>query len=368
MNSRSNLHRNVAKVITEHGFYPVRAASHDFANDDGSWLVEVKVNARGSRDMHAAAVQLAVALSESQPVVRASLVLVNPATPPDKLMDRWRALLAVMTPPVRERMSVIAVYPDHETLVMPPGSTLQTLANAINAGLPDFVDHRSTPTPGLSPKFYAVFRILMVRWLRDEDAITRNKLRTLAGCSYPTVANALTQLQPYLRRHRKKVALANMPRRLWSEIVAVSPRLRATRRFGARSGPPDPEHEPDLLIERLARAAPSGVAVGGIHAARALQPELNLRGTPRLDLSLHVPRGSADFGFVRLLDPALLPIAAHETRHAALALHEVPGSDPLFRNANALPFADPVETLLDLHEMGLAAQADDLLDHLMPTP
>jgi hypothetical protein len=134
-------------------------------------------------------------------------------------------------------------------------------------------------------------------------------------------------------------------------------------RFVDRSGEPG---SAVALQRRLAQVAPVGVALGGVAGARHHQPEIDIVGLPRLDLSVHAPGKDADIGFVRRLDPALQPV--QDAREPALlVLHFIRHRDALFGpGPGGVPVADPVECLLDLHECGLEAQALEFLDVLTP--
>jgi len=109
---------------------------------------------------------------------------------------------------------------------------------------------------------------------------------------------------------------------------------------------------------------PSGIALGGVVAARHWHPEFDLHGTPRLDLLLHAPEDTLDLSFVRKLDPALRRIDEYD-ESPVLVIRPLQRSDPLFEVVpdKSLPLADPVETTLDLRDLGLMAQAGQLLAH-----
>jgi hypothetical protein len=135
-------------------------------------------------------------------------------------------------------------------------------------------------------------------------------------------------------------------------------------RFADRSGQPE---SPPVLLRRLEAVAPLGVAVGGVAGARQYHPELDIIGLPRLDLSVHAPTRDADIGFLSRLDPALKPVG-DPAEPARVVLHFVRHAEPLFTpNPGGLPWADPVECLLDLDEGGLQAQALEFMDALTPT-
>jgi hypothetical protein len=115
----------------------------------------------------------------------------------------------------------------------------------------------------------------------------------------------------------------------------------------------------------LKRIHPVHVALSGVLAARYWDPNFNLHGTPRLDLVVHAPTGRANLDFVRSLDPALAQV--EDTREpAAVVVHPLVRRSPLFTgksDAN-VPWADPVETVLDLYDLSLIRQGNQLLTHL----
>jgi hypothetical protein len=121
----------------------------------------------------------------------------------------------------------------------------------------------------------------------------------------------------------------------------------------------------ESLFSRLQRLHLEGVAIAGVLGARRRHPGLDLIGTPRLDLTLHVRTRQPDLGFIRQLDPALRPARPEEPARLVIHLlrypHRFSESD-----ADGLLWADPVECLLDLHEMRLESQALDFLQALTP--
>jgi hypothetical protein len=165
------------------------------------------------------------------------------------------------------------------------------------------------------------------------------------------------------RHPDRRIELTHVPRDEWARLFALSGEARSVMRFADRSGQPE---APAALLRRLGKAAPDGVAVGGVAGARHYHPELDLVGLPRLDLSVHAPTRDVEIGFVARLDPALKQVK-DPAEPAQLVLHFVRHEDPLFTtNPGGLPWADPVECLLDLNEAGLEAQALEFLDAATP--
>ena len=98
--------------------------------------------------------------------------------------------------------------------------------------------------------------------------------------------------------------------------------------------------------------------------AKHYDPELDIVGAPRLDLSLHSPGRKLDLDFIKRLDPALKQVA-DPLAPASVAVHAVRHADPLFTpREGGLTWADPVECLFDLHEVRLDIQAAQFLEAL----
>jgi hypothetical protein len=106
----------------------------------------------------------------------------------------------------------------------------------------------------------------------------------------------------------------------------------------------------------------------------------DLNGTPRIDVVLHRPTargGSGDGGgggarlkeameFARRLDPALKRRSPQVHGATVLVLHRTYRRDPLFLEEAQSPvaWADPVEVLCHLNDLGLTAQAGQLFRQL----
>jgi hypothetical protein len=112
---------------------------------------------------------------------------------------------------------------------------------------------------------------------------------------------------------------------------------------------------------------PKGVALGGVMAGRHWNADFDLHGTPRLDLVVHSPRNPPDLTFLSRLDPALRQTQS-ESSPVVLAIHVLQRAEALFEYEPGfeLPWADPVETTLDLYELRLSAQANELLARFRP--
>lgn len=117
------------------------------------------------------------------------------------------------------------------------------------------------------------------------------------------------------------------------------------------------------MIRRLARLRRSDIAIGGVVGAKSLYGELDIVGVPRLDLTVHCPQHYLDTSFVQQIDPALVPTQSHDET-AVLVVHVIRRQESLFMpGPDAVPRADAVECLSDLHEMHLEAQARELFSY-----
>jgi len=182
------------------------------------------------------------------------------------------------------------------------------------------------------------------------------------GCNYRTVSATVNRLGPVLRRHtNRRIELKHFPDDAWSRFVAVADKTRATMLY---IDPSDQPRSPESLVQRLKRLGRGDIAVGGVLGAKRYDPDLDIVGTPRLDLCVHAPGKYVDLDFVQQLDPALERTQAPD-RPARMALHFLRRETPLFdREPDGSLWADPVECLLDLYEARLESQATDFAEFL----
>jgi hypothetical protein len=326
----------------------------DLATEDRAVIVEVKVSSRVlPRDVAAAATRLALAVRGAG-AQRAVLAWWASSFSRDAQARNWLALTSILAPEVAARLQLVMVS-SSATLVMPdeePG--LRVAAAMREAG----DDRDDAPASGRADRSYEIVKILLLRWLRDEPPISMGELQAISGLSHPTVLLRVRELGAAVERtSNRAVRLKELPVRAWTELLALSARVRETRLFEDRSGRAG---DPSTLIARLRRQRPPRVAIGGVIAAQHWQPSFDLVGVPRIDLEVHAPSGSPDLRFVSRLDPALAPARADAP--AVLAVHAVTRAASLFEaSADGVPWADPVETLLDLHQLRLVEQADDFV-------
>lgn len=329
---------------------------------DGKTAVRVQRSSRGSRDFHSAVMQLAVFLEQNPKVEQACLILGETHMSRSRLEEEWDASKRVLRNEIARRLG-IALVEGGPTWINPETPLLRRIAKAFEES-PQSIDplwHETLrQTPG--SKSYEVLKILICRWLQHQGPIGIGTLGEQAGCSYPTIRKTLDKSNLRIAVNvtsNRSVELKAFPRDAWRELVAVSGVVRHTIRFRDRSGEPS---APQALLKRLERLRPPGVAVGGVTAARHWHRDLDLHGTPRLDLTCHCPDGNVDYSFVKTLDSALTPTSDA----AVLVIHPLTRAHSLFENEGkpGVPWSDPVETALDLYELSLVTQANQLLTHL----
>jgi hypothetical protein len=323
---------------------------------DGRWKkdlwIEVKSGTHGFRDLRASFLGLAYWLT-SFPNDHGLLVLVDSRIADERLRKEWQFAKMALHPDVIRRLNV-AVAKEHQYIGLPTG-----VGDDFRLWLDQLVlEHAQSTKPRES--FYTILEILLHQWLLGQGPMTSDWLMKTVGCSHPTVRDALRRLDYCLRRHSdRKVELDRFPREEWARLVAVSDKVRSTTRFVDRSNQP---RSPESLLRRLQRLGRTKLAVGGVWGAKHYQPDFDLVGNPRLDLCLHCPDKRVDWSFVERVDPAL-EIAKHHDESPALVVHVVRRAVSLFQtNKDGLPWADPVECLLDLHEAHLETQAREFLN------
>ncbi len=326
----------------------------------GDTVYELLVETKDARMLRSALMQLS-RIASSKKVDRAVLVVEEPSITMPRLYGEWEGAASVIRPDLFSRLSMMIRKSGKWS-----GIPATPNANEISV-LEEIIRHETGRQPGnlnrSSEAYYNILRILIRQWMQRAGPVTSRWLRETAGCSYPTVANALTRLKKYLTRYSdRRVELNDFPRDEWFRLVANADRIRQTQRLADRSGQP---RSPEKMLYRLQRLGLPDIAIGGVPGARRFFPALDLVGTPRLDLTIHTRKRKPDLAFLRKLDPALQPARPDEP--ASLVLHLLRQPVVFFEtDPNNGVWADPVECLLDLHEMRLEAQAAEFLTHMSP--
>jgi len=327
----------------------------------GDALIEVKIGASSLRTMNSALMKLAAILG-NRPGFKGYLALADSAITLPRLQEEWISISRVLRPEILERLTV-CILKENQIMSFPRELDPQTQSIISATVEKERRGMAATRAPRSSELFYDILRILINQWIKRAGPLTSRWLAEAAGCTYPTVASALEKLEKYLARHSdRRVELKAFPKDEWFRLVANADKVRQTLRFTDRSGQP---RSVESLVSRLQKLHPDGVAIAGVLGARRLFPAIDLIGTPRLDLTLHCRTRQPDLGFLRQLDPALKPAGSEEP--ARLVIHLLRSPHVFFEtDPDSVLWADPVECLLDLHEMRLESQALEFLHALTP--
>lgn len=349
-------------AVKESSSQALRIQRHDEVDAViGNALIEVKTGMDSRRALSGALVKLAHLLGEKTRF-RAFLVLVDSTITLPRLREEWERASRVLRPEIQKRLHIVLYRSDTiRGVPTDPDPKMQRILGEVVSR------EQGVASPLRRPRkaapFYDILRILINQWINRAGPLTSRWLGEAAGCSYPTVASALDKVQKYLIRHSdRRVELKAFPKDEWFRLVAVADQVRQTLRFADHSGQP---RSVGSLFARLKNLGVKDVAIAGVLGARRLHPQLDLIGTPRLDLCLHTCARQPDIGFLRQLDPALKPAGREEPARLAIHLVRYPRRFSQ-TDADGVLWADPVECLLDLHEMGLESQALEFLQALKP--
>jgi hypothetical protein len=324
----------------------------------GGAIIEVEKGVAGVRNVRAGLLQLASDLVEKPDEVRGYLVLPDTSITLDRLRDEWVRCIPVIHGNLLNRMTV-CVGRDDRFVGIPDElheNTQKLLAKYLSGkGSPTRASRRDAS--------FVVLKVLLHHWLTKGGAVTTQWLGDTAGYSYPTIANAVASLGSLIeRRSDRRILLRWLPREQLARMVALSDTARGTTRFVDRSSQPRTPEEHLHRLETLHLHQDLGV--GGVLGAKHYFPELDLVGTPRLDLSQHGGGRHPDLRFIEKLDPALKRVD-DPLEPATVVVHQVGHAKSLFtKRDEGLSWADPVECLLDLYEARLEAQAHQFLKAL----
>jgi hypothetical protein len=328
----------------------------------GNALIEVKFGVDSLRTIRTSLMQVAYPLSENL-VFKGYIVLVDSPITIERLRDEWERAATILQDDVLRRLT-ICLQTDGRITGIPHDPDVET--QRILAGVVE--DERGKMSTTRTDYSFVILKLLLHRWLTSGEPVTSEWLARTAGCSYPAVARALRPLGSLLeRRSDRRVILRWFPKEEFARLLAVADRARSTVRFADQSGQP---RSAESHLRRLEKLNPPGLAIGGVLGAKHYYPNLDLVGTPRLDLSLHSPGRRMNLDFIEKLDPALKRVE-DPLAPARVVVHAVRHADAQFiPRDGGLAWADPVECLFDLHEARLAAQAAQFLEalqHKRPT-
>ncbi len=337
----------------------------DYLTDDGRCLVQVKRRIHSVRDLAALVVEMARGLASAPPSRRACLALVDPRMSRERLEEEWRALGGLLRPSVSGRMALL-VLQQGQRWSIPEEPATAAIGESLRQQAPVEPQRAQPGLRAPSRKTFEVLKVLAHHWMLRRGPVAISEVIRISGCSYPTVAGALREWLgsgDLVRHSNRRVSLRTFPNDAWAQALALSQAFRSPIVFSTRSDRPLDLHD---LLRRLELSGLPGVALGGIVAARHWDPLFNLHGLPRLDLCVHAPSGDIPPELLSPLDPALAP-AEGPRASAGIVVHALRRPESLFvpRKGSRVPVADPVETLLDLHELHLTEQADEMVQRLV---
>jgi hypothetical protein len=363
-----------------------RERSFDYAAPGGRVICEARFGRQGVRDVRDGLLQLASYVNQAATNVdRAYLAISLHRSSRSRVLEVWKEGKRVMRPEVARKLYLLAAV-EGQGVVEPHDPELEAKANRFARVAAEVEGGRGGPQPSQSAasqitgartvagswKHLEVEKVLLRRWLLGEGPIQIGDLSRQVGCSYPTASQALGRLARgglLQRRRARSVEIVKYPRATWAELFMRARSVYAPLEFVDVTGQPGAA---ERLIRRLGRKPAEDVALGGVAAGRRWDPDFDLNGTPRVDVVLHAQGRSVAGGgaleLVKRLDPALKPVGEERGGSPVLAVHPLARRDPLFDKSpgEPLPWADPVETIIHLNEMGLTAQAGKLLSRLRP--
>ena len=349
-------------------FEPSGGGANEFRSRDGRRLLDIQLRPQGVRDLHATFLRMAQEVAGNRRVAKAILAAWMPRPTDDRIAREWRATLDLFKPSIAGKMALVIVRPE-KSLPLGEGRELRRIGDILRAHLGRIEVPARETQAAFTPAFFEVFKVLLNQWILGRGPIAIGELMRRAGSSYPTVADALRRLeraQELARRSNRSVQLTRFHEKTWSGLLALSEALRRPRYYADSSGR---RADPTDLYRRLQSMPLERVAVGGVQAARHWDPRFDLNGLPRLDVSVHAGAGAGDLAFVERLDPALKRVDS-AGKGVVLAVHPLHRAEPGFEKnpKGKIDWADPVETLLDLHELRLVEQAEGMIQHLAGSP
>ena len=323
----------------------------------GQTVFECHSRTRNLRDLHAALTHCALlTLSES---IKPVLILEKPHISHERIKSETFQFLDILRPEVAERLNIVITRKQNEIDYLIGNLTEQEeeqIPDIIRHGVARRLSHRRR---GFSS--FDVLRVLTIHWLRRTGPITLKRLGSECGLSYPSVAKVLDEYDEIIDQGSdRSVQLFAFPKSKWAETIINSPKARSSQGYYVPDAKP---RSFDSLLSRLSETKTIDFAVGGIHAARHYYPGIDLVGTPRLDITVHLSDPLEIKYLVQRLDPALRHVQSGSLPQ--VVIHQLDRPEPFFKQSkDGLTISDEVDCLLDLHEARLEAHATELLSHI----
>lgn len=348
---------------------PIRLPDDSSDGRWSSWLIEVF---RGSslRDLRLVTLKLAYRLAQDNARDLCGLVLlVDSRISKDALDQESERMRAVLKKDLIGRISFLHDPPDTESHFSRTAAPDGLQNSNFKAYLAELIRGETAPTrsygsaPGNGKS--VVLELLILSWLRNEGPLSTTDVQRRAGVSYPTAAGAIKELEAtgaLGRGYNRSVELKRFPWTEWRNWLARTSTSRKTVLYAPSTHLPV---APLRLLDRLAKLKRIDVAVGGTLGAAKHYPRLDVVGTSRLDLVvLGEPQDFSEREVARL-DSGLEAYRGDPSR-AVLAMHFIGRRKGWpFLVGQGIAYADPLNCLADLYEMGLTAQASEMLQHLV---
>lgn len=299
---------------------------------------------RSTRDFRAEVALLAMQASSQRSPAR--LVVTASAISAETLRREWSALLAVLDPSIRQRLTLELGEPRvGEPAVVRP------VAAGLDIGRPN---HR-----------YEVLRALVAVGLANGGGETIASVVSAVGASQTPVRDAIEIFgrDGLLRRQGRRLSISaeDISSESIARLGATPTRLRFRFERGAMPRTPLDLWHRALTLAGVRHATPwAEIALSGVGVAAVEAPSLDVLGMPRLDLVAYLPRDTRRFDPLKLraLDDGLEPEPS-SLAPAPVVVTVVRASGPGFRSVGDLPgpCAAPADVFLSLIDIGLREQA-----------
>lgn len=327
------------------------------AYEDDTVVVDLRRRISAVRDLLATLAQSAQMLAE-QPGRIGHVVLIDSQLSRECIArecDRFRRALDTE---VAARLHVRQIAADRlpEILAGLPDRAREQLESQWRVGAHV---HERLPRPQMQTE---VQRLLILKSYLEASPRTAAWLADTAGCAYRTVVAGIDAMGAAVTRvSGRRVLMTHLPHEPWRRLLASATSARHTITFSDHSGQPRSAEHLARKVRQLGRA---DIAIGGVLGAAQHCADLDMVSVPRLDVCIHAPGAEVVPLPLERIDPGLAR-SVRPDEPIRLAVHFLRRQENFFSvDADGARWADPVECILDLHEAGLDALAQSLLESM----
>lgn len=317
------------------------------------FVLKLSVKLSGARELRERFFDMAIKLL-AEPKKKGIYIIFEPEMTNNRIRNEAEKFESMFQESILKRLTVISIsFNEAKQAECIQTRFFSATDFEIEDVLPDLVVKlREVPKEPQVDYDFFIKKLLVLKSLTHPEFVSRDWIKKTVGCSYSPIDRTIDSLGALLERNlSRKLRLKYVSEDLLSELALRGPKARSTKRFSFGFGP---KPSPQDWFDRLGNGDHPEIVMGGILGALVYFPDLDIAGTPRIDLSIQSIK-QVNYSVLDDLFPGLEEIK-DPSLPCDVVVHSQHHSDPFPRTYQKKGVADEVECLLDLFEQNLKTE------------